>query len=361
MTNTNDNIIDNTVFINGLLEKINSVVSQEQLMSIKNVLNQYVDDYSIIQKHYSITVRQDEKPQAYKHFLVSKKIEGLSDTTIKHYKEKLDYFFKNVMIPVEEITSQTIQVFLYNYSKEIHGTSATCVPTGHTINQYQAVLSSFFGWCKANGYITKNPCENLNAVKYKKKEIDVLTDRQVNEMIKCCDTISTNKVECLRAKAIVETFISTGVRVSELVDIKLSDFDWNVSNDKLVSLKIESGKGNKERTVFLTDNAVIAILDYVDVRNSDSEYLFVRTTNGNGKLTTRTVQNIITKLGNMIGVDGVHPHQLRHTVATELAKKEMPINLVQKMLGHTSSSTTTGYYVKAEEEQLEKEIQEKLN
>lgn len=98
----------------------------------------------------------------------------------------------------------------------------------------------------------------------------------------------------------------------------------------------------------------------MQVRNSDSEYLFVRTTNGNGQLTTRTVQNIVSTLGNAIGVESCHPHQLRHTVATEMAKKGTSINLVQKMLGHVSSSTTTQYYVKAEDEQLAKEVGEKL-
>lgn len=351
---SNNNVIDNSVFINGILEQINSICSQDQLVAIKQRLNVYVDDYYVTQKNYSVAIRE-EYPKAYRHFLVSKKLEGLSETTLKNYKSHLDNFFKVVTIPLEQITPQTIQSFLYQYSKEIHGNSATCVPTGHTINQYQAILSTFFSWSYANGYVSENPCSVLKKTKYQKKEIDVLTEEQLKQIIDCANH------KDLRTRAIVQTFISTGLRVSELVNIKLSNFDWNVSSEKLISLKVENGKGGKDRTVFITDDCAIAILDYIQTRNSDSEYLFVRTTNGNGQLTTRTIQNIITELGNECGIDGLHPHQLRHTVATEMARKGTSINLVQKLLGHASSSTTTGYYVKAEYDLLEKEVKEKMN
>lgn len=354
-------VIDNSVFLNGILENINDLVSDETLKAIKIRLSAYVDDYSIEQKNFSIALRNN-KPDAYKHFLVSKKIEGLSDKTLENYKSKLDVFFDKVTYPLEQITTQTIQVFLYNYSKEIHGCS-NAVPSMHTLNQFQSVLSSFFGWCKGNGYIPKNPCDGLNKIKFQKKEIDILTEKQISEMLEKCNDHSIFKsvVERKRAYAIIQTFISTGVRVSELTNLRINDIHfYQPKENSVIPVSIVCGKGNKDRTVFLTEDAAIAILEYLQVRNSDSEYLFVRTTNGNGQLTTRTVQNIVSTLGNAIGVESCHPHQLRHTVATEMAKKGTSINLVQKMLGHVSSSTTTQYYVKAEDEQLAKEVGEKL-
>ncbi len=353
-------VIDNSVFLNGILESINDLVSNETLNEIKIRLSAYVDDYSIEQKNFSVAIRNNQ-PDAYKHFLVSKKIEGLSDKTLESYKSHLDVFFNTVTYPLEQITTQTVQVFLYNYSKEIHG-CASSVPSAHTMNQFQSILSSFFGWCKGNGYISKNPCEGLNKIKFRKKEIDVLTETQISEMLEKCNDQSLFKTiaERKRAYAIVQTFVSTGIRVSELVNIKLKDIHFYETVNDVIPLSIESGKGNKDRTVFLTEDAAIAILEYIQVRNSDSEYLFVRTTNGNGQLTTRTVQNLISTLGNAIGVESCHPHQLRHTVATEMAKKGTSINLVQKMLGHSTSSTTTQYYVKAEDDQLAQEVKAKL-
>lgn len=353
-------VIDNSVFLNGILENINDLVSDETLKEIKIRLSRYVDDYSIEQKNFSVAIRNN-KPDAYKHFLVSKKIEGLSEKTLENYKSKLDVFFDTVTFPLEQITTQTIQVFLYNYSKEIHGYSDS-VPSNHTMNQFQSVLSSFFGWCYGNGYITKNPCEGLNKIKYQKKEIDVLTEGQIKLMLEKCEdhTIFKTVVERKRAYAIIQTFISTGVRVSELTNLKINDIHFCRPNENVIPVSIIGGKGNKDRTVFLTEDAAIAILEYIQVRNSYSEYLFVRTTNGNGQLTTRTVQNIVSTLGNAIGVESCHPHQLRHTVATEMAKKGTSINLVQKMLGHSTSSTTTKYYVKSEDDLLAKEVQNKL-
>lgn len=351
-------MMDNNVFLNGILEQINNIVTDEQLRQIKVKLSAYIDDYAIEQKNYSVAIRESI-PQAYKHFLVSKKIEGLSDKTLDTYKQYLDVFFDTVTYPIQEITSQTVQAYLFKYSKEIHGSSTT-VPSSHTMNQYQTILNCFFTWCVNNGYIEKNPCSSLGKIKYQKKDIDTLTEEQLQAMLNATKNSFESIVEQRRANAIINVFISTGVRVSELVNIKLSNIKWNAPVENTIPVVIECGKGNKDRTVFLTDNAAISVLDYIQVRNSDSEYLFVRTTNGNGQLTTRTVQNIVSTLGNVIGVESCHPHMLRHSVATEMAKKGTSINLVQKMLGHSSSSVTTKYYVKSEESQLAKEVGDKL-
>lgn len=350
--------VENNVFINTILENMNDLVSDEILVEMKRRLDVLFSNYTVSQTNYAVETRE-EYPQSLKHFLVSKKIEGLSETTIINYKRILETFFSCVNNPVEQITGQTIQTYLYNYSMSSHADGGK-LPSAHTMNQIQSVLSAFFSWCKKNGYTSKNPCESLGKIKYQKKEIDILTEEQLKKLVNATQALR-NRTEQMRARALVELFISTGLRVSEALNIKLSDIKWNAPVNGLIPVKIVSGKGNKDRTVFLTDSASIAILDYIQLRNSDSEYLFVRTTNGNGQMTVRTAQNIISTLGKAIGVESCHPHMLRHSVATEMAQKGTPINLVQKMLGHSSSSTTTGYYIKAEEKQLAKEVSQKLN
>ena len=353
-------VVDNSVFLNGILERINDLVSDETMKEIRLRLSAYVDDYQIEQKNFSVALRNN-MPDAYKHFLVTKKIEGLSQKTLDNYKQHLDIFFDCVTFPIEQITSQTVQVFIYNYSKEIHGT-ATTTPSASTMRQFQSVLNSFFGWCADNGYISKNPCASLGTIKTQKKEIDVLSEEQMKKLLDASRNLNTD-AESKRAYAIVETFISTGLRVGELVNIKLDSILWNSTIENMIPLKIENGKGNKDRTEFLTDEAAIAILDYLKVRNSKSEYLFASLTDENNMnpLTTRTVQNLISRLGKMIGVETCHPHMIRHTVGTEMAKKGTSIHLVQRMLGHSSAAVTTKYYVKAEEKQIAREVAEKLS
>lgn len=352
------NVIDNNVLINTILENMNDLVSDETLVEMKHRLNLIFSNYTVSQTNYAVETRE-EYPQSLKHFLVSKKIEGLSETTINNYRRTLETFFSHVNNPVDQITGQTIQTYLYNYSMSSH-TDDGKLPSAHTMNQIQSVLSAFFSWCKKNGYTSKNPCESLGKIKYQKKEIDILTEEQLKKLVNATQTLR-NRAEQARAKALVELFISTGLRVSEALNVKLEDIKWNAPVNGLIPVKVISGKGNKDRTVFLTDSASIAILDYMDLRNSDSEYLFVRTTNGNGRMTVRTAQNIVSTLGKVIGVESCHPHMLRHSIATEMAQKGTSINLVQKMLGHSSSATTTEYYVKAEESQLANEINSKLN
>ena len=352
------NVVDNNVLVNTILEKMNDLVSDCTLIEMKHRLDLIFSNYTVSQTNYAVETRE-EYPQSLKHFLVSKKIEGLSETTLTNYKRTLECFFSNINNPVDQITAQTIQTYLYNYSMSSH-TDDGKLPSAHTMNQIQTVLSAFFSWCKKNGYASKNPCESLGKIKYQKKEIDVLTEEQLKELVNASETFK-NRAERARARALVETLICTGMRVSETVNVKLEDIKWDAPVENMIPVKVVSGKGNKDRTVFLTDSAAIAILDYMNLRNSDSEYLFVRTTNGNGQMTVRTAQNIVSTLGKAIGVVTCYPHMLRHSIATEMAQNGTPINLVQKMLGHSSSATTTEYYVKAEEKQLAREVNLKLN
>ena len=350
--------IETSIFINMILEEINSYVSMEELNEIRNKMNVLMQNYSVIQNKYAVTTSSDI-PDAYKHFFVAKKIEGLSEMTLDDYKRKIDMFLNSVKIPIENITSQTVQVFLFKYGATPSSTT-NHVPSGQSVRQMKSVLSAFFSWCKANGYISKNPCESIGRIKCQKKEIDVLTKEQIDNIRNACRTFR-NRTEQARASALVELLLSTGMRVSEAINVRISDIDFNANVYGLVPVKVVAGKGNKDRTVFLTNKATTAVVEYMKVRNSESEYLFVRTTNGNGQMTARTAQNIVSELGKTIGVESCHPHMLRHSVATEMASDGIPINLVQKMLGHSSSATTTEYYIKVEEKQLAKAISQKMN
>ena len=350
--------IETGIFINMILEEINSYVSMEELNEIRNKMNVLMQNYSVIQNKYAVTTNNDI-PDAYKHYFVAKKIEGLSETTLDDYKRKIDMFLNSVKIPIENITSQTVQVFLFKYGATPSSTT-NHVPSDQSVRQMKSVLSAFFSWCKANGYISKNPCESIGRIKCQKKEIDVLTKEQIDNIRNACRTFR-NRTEQARASALVELLLSTGMRVSEAINVRISDIDFNANVYGLVPVKVIAGKGNKDRTVFLTNKATSAVAEYMKVRNSESEYLFVRTTNGNGQMTARTAQNIVSELGKAIGVETCHPHMLRHSVATEMADMGIPVNLVQKMLGHSSSATTTTYYIKAESRQLAKQISEKMN
>ena len=142
----------------------------------------------------------------------------------------------------------------------------------------------------------------------------------------------------VREKLILELLYSTGYRVSELVNIKLSDIDLDKKEIKL------HGKGRKERTSFINARCLLMIMEYMKIREGTSEYLVVSSKTPFHQLSTRTIENNIKALGVRAGIESrVFPHRIRHTTATDALNRGMPIEQVQILLGHENIHTTQIY------------------
>lgn len=284
-----------------------------------------LNDYDISPKCTEIILANDDKRQkAIQMFIVTKKVEGCTENTIHYYVGTLRRFFNEINQRLEEITADQIRYYL-----AIRSTRDKLSKTSQD-NELR-VLKSFFKWCSGEEYIDRNPTENIKAVKKERRIKRPFSETEL-ELIR-------EKAESKRDRAIVEVLYSTGVRVSELCGMDISD----IANDEIVVF----GKGEKERTVYLNARAKIAISEYLKTRTDSENALFIgeRTKK---RLNKGGVERMIRELGKSAGVSNCHPHRFRRTAGTLALNRGMPLEQVQQMLGHEDIATTT-IYARSEE------------
>ena len=257
--------------------------------------------------------------------MVVKKMEGLSNATLEGYSVVLHKFFTYVRKTPDDVTTNDIRLFLYAYSEENKISM-------RSLNKYREYICRFFSWCKAEGYIDKDPGEAIHEIKHEKKQRKALTPLELEKLRNAC----ANE----RDSAIIDFLYSTGCRVTELINIKKTDIDWNAKSVHLF------GKGQKHRVSFINARAEFALSKYLKSRTDDSDYLFVSIIKPYKQLTKSGVEKIVRELSNLaFGKDGlrVTPHILRHTMATTALQRGMPLADISKLLGHENINTTMIY------------------
>ena len=300
----------------------------EDLDRIMATLDRVAADYTISERETSLAVIDDDVPKLVKIYLSSKKLEGLSDGSIKMYANRLRIFFEEVRRSPEEIETNEIRLFLVQYQQQNN-------ISDRTLDKFRQILNGFFDWCLNEEYITKNPCRNIKEIKYEVEPRKSLTRFQLERLRRTCKS--------KRDLAIVDVLYSTGCRVTELVNMKFSDMDEAENSVKII------GKGKKHNTVYLNTNAQISLNEYLSERKGDSEYIFVSDREPHDQLSVRSVQRVIGDLADELGFE-LSPHILRHTSATLALQNGMEITQVQKMLGHSSVNTTQIYAETSQEE-----------
>lgn len=250
-----------------------------------------------------------------------------SDKTIQSYNTNLvlfiDYLDKN---NIDIIDKKIIRKFFLELkNKEL---------SNRTIGRYYSSLNSYFKYLLEHEIIDQNPLEFIDYPKYTKKVPEHIYESKVKDLLEV--NISSNIELDLRNKLILNLLLDTGVRVSELVNIKIEDIDFLERMIKVL------GKGNKERYVFFTKRTLKIMNEWLEIlkRKTIDNYLFV---NYKGEvITSRAVQKIIKQMGEKVGLE-IHPHMLRHTFATDLLNKGADIRMIQELLGHESLNTTQIY------------------
>lgn len=277
--------------------------------------------------------------QLFKMFFISKKLQGLSDKTLRYYRQELEKSLFKINKPFEEITSDDIKYFLACY--QLGGTANST-----TIDNVRRVLNTFFQWLEDEEYILKNPVKKIKKVKQQKKMKKAFNFDEIEKLKLACKS--------KRDIALIEFLLSTGVRADELVNSKLTDL--NIEDGQLKVL----GKGNKERTVYLNSSAKIRLLDYLSDRKGNSEYIFSGEQNPYTKIGTDHLRVIIRNIGIRAEVKDVHPHRFRRTCATIARKRGMPIEEIQRMLGHEDLGTTQ-LYVQIDTDDIKKSHEKYMN
>lgn len=257
-------------------------------------------------------------------FLEAKKIEGCSERTIKYYKVTVEQLLKKIVQPVRKVTTAQMREYLVDYQK-INDCGKT------TIDNIRRNISSFFSWLEEEDYILKSPMRRIHKIRAKKLVKNIITDEDIERLRDGCT--------CLRDVAMIDLLYSTGIRVGELVRLNRSDI--NFSERECVVF----GKGDKERRVYFDAKSKIHLINYLESRTDKNPALFVSLDKPNDRLKISGVEIRLRQLGRKLNLDRVHPHKFRRSMATRAIDKGMPIEQVQKILGHSQIDTTMQYAI----------------
>lgn len=257
-------------------------------------------------------------------FLDAKKIEGCSERTLQYYQVTVERLFKSIKTPVRKQTTEEIRKYLSDYQK-INNCSKV------TVDNIRRNISSFFSWLEEEDYILKSPMRRIHKIKTKQQVKEIISDEVIEKLRDNCS--------CARDLAMIDLLYSTGVRVGELVNLDISDIDFEAREC------IVFGKGDKERKVYFDAKAKLHLLNYLSTRNDTNPALFVTLDSPHSRLKISGVEIRIRQLGRKLNLTKIHPHKFRRTMATRAIDKGMPIEQVQKILGHSQIDTTMQYAI----------------
>lgn len=332
--------------INTILYSMMDELNKEQLCNLKSQLQLSLHDYSIFKmKTTELSVGDGcTTKKLLEYFCVCKLGSGRSHKTIKQYVLVANQLCDMVNKELNMITSDDVIYFLakYPYTKERHVSKCT-------MDSKRRYLSSIFSLLKKHKKIDENPMDMVEQIKYKSKVKQPLEDKEV-ENIKIAISKEKNKMVELRNSSILQLFLDTGLRVSELSNINISDINFDRKEIKVL------GKGNKERVVLFSDDTSDKIKEYLKYRNiviNKARYnydipLFMNKANTR-RLKSSGIQNMLKTLRKPSGVRRLHPHLLRATMASDLAKNGVSIDIIAKYLGHSGLNVIQRYVINSQE------------
>lgn len=333
--------------IEEILSELKNKCDSETFIYLQNFIIIKLNGYKVEKKETGIVKYEMSKSEKwFKMFLISKKLQGLSERSLKCYKNEIKRSLMVINKPLDEISTDDIRYFLACYQ-------LTGKANSTTIDNTRRYLSTFFQWLEDEEYILKNPIRRIKKVKQKKTVKKAFSYEEIEKIKMACKNIE-KAIYKERAIAIVEFLLSTGCRADELINVKITNINFN-TNEVMVT-----GKGNKERIVYLNAAAKLRIKDYLNVRNAASEYVFTEIISPFGRLTGDTIGAIVRNIGKKANVEHVHPHRFRRTCATIASKRGMPIEEISKMLGHEDLRTTQ-IYVQVETDSIKQSHEKYMN
>ena len=295
-----------------ILAQMQSVLNSPQLKRLKTVLTETLPGGK--------TVKDDS--ELLPLFLTAKEVEGCSPKTIEYYRSTLSLMTETLAKPYTQIESDDLRKYLNDYEASRSSSKVT-------IDNIRRIMSSFFSWLEDEDYIVKSPVRRIHRVKTIQVTKDVLTDEDLETLRNVCDT--------KRDLAVIDLLVSTGMRIGELVKLNIEDV--NLAERECLVM----GKGNKQRPVYFDARTKLHLEEYLHTRADHAPALFVALDSSARRVTIGNLEQRLRKLGESAGVCHVHPHKFRRTLATHAIDKGMPIEQVQKLLGHAKIDTTMHY------------------
>lgn len=304
------------------MEEMTPHLKQDQIIQLAMTLSTNFNNKEVI------SCKQAVNPKKHNQFLIdefikSKQVEGRSQRTLDIYKRTLDMisdFLKKRDKLLEDMTTQDFREFL-QYKMDAGSNNTTC-------DNLRRNASSFYAWAMNEHYTTFNPIVAIAPVKRARRKHKSFTDKELLKIREACN--------CLRDRAMIELFISSGIRVGEMTNILIEDVDLENYEFNVI------GKGDKERTCYFNEITKVYIQRYLEERGEDtSPYLWK--SKRSDRFGIHGIERMVRETGKRAGVKKVHPHRFRHTFATNALSKGIPVEQVQVLLGHEKLDTTTIY------------------
>ena len=289
--------------VNIIMHRMANVLDNMQLAQLKRVLDELSND-----------VFEDiDSKDILQRFIDTKKLEGCSPKTLIQYRRAIEKLINDIKKNIRTVTTDELREYLTNYYQ-----NSNCSKV--SIDNMRRIFSSFFNWLEDENYILKSPVRRIHKIKsmapvkevYSDDEMELLRDNCVN----------------IRDLALIDLLASTGMRIGELVRLNRDDIDFYEREC------IVLGKGDKERIVYFDVRTKLHLQEYLNSRHDDNAALFVSLRSPHTRLTINGIEFLVRRLGRSVGIKKCHPHKFRRTMATMAIDKGMPIEQVQKLLGH---------------------------
>ncbi len=305
---------------NMILQQMVTCLDDNQYEELNRILVTVLSNYQIEEIKSDLS---DKNNQYYvDSFLSAKRLEGCSEKSLKYYKSTIEIVLNSINKSIKNVTTNDLRNYLTNYQEE-HGSSRV------TIDNIRRILSSFFSWLEDEDFIIKSPVRRIHKVKSASVIKETYSDESLELMRDNCDN--------LRDLALIDILASTGMRVGELVLLNKDDINFNEREC------VVFGKGDKERIVYFDARTKIHLQNYLNSRNDDNKALFVTLRKPFNRITIGGIETRIRGMGRKLDINKAHPHKFRRTLATKAIDKGMPIEQLQKLLGHQKIDTTLQY------------------
>ena len=301
---------------------MSGTLTVDQMTQLSSTLLQVLSRYTVMEDGDKVQEDIVSNNRLLEIFLSAKLVEGCSQKTINYYGTTVRQLFRYMPKAVKDYTTDDLRAYLAVYQKK-HKASKV------TVDNIRRIFSTFFSWLEDEDFILKSPVRRIHKVKTGEQIKETISDENLEVLRDNCKTV--------RDLAIIDLLISTGMRVGELVKLNRADVNFNEREC------IVFGKGNKERVVYFNARAKIHLQQYLKSRKDKNPALFVSLNKPHERLQITGVELRLRQLGRGLKIPRIHPHKFRRTLATMAIDKGMPVEQVQKLLGHVKIDTTMKY------------------
>jgi len=305
--------------VSEVMQQMLPILDNSQLIQLKQTLENALQHFFVVDENKS---EDEDNRILLEMFVSSKRIEGCSEKTLKYYQTTINAMLSFLGKGICHINTEDLRAYLIEYQRKNQSSRVT-------IDNIRRILSSFFSWLEDEDYIIKSPVRRIHKIKTASNVKETYSDEELELMRDNCSE--------LRDLAMIELLASTGMRVGEMVLLNREDINF-IERECVVF-----GKGNKERVVYFDARTKIHLQNYLDSRTDDNPALFVTLRAPHERIKIGGIEYRLRVMGRKMNISRVHPHKFRRTLATKAIDKGMPIEQLQRLLGHQRIDTTLMY------------------